>query len=161
RRTEYCSGVSSLRHSSGVWVTSNAPTMAVPLPPIRRNPIPVAPTAARARAPEPSSRRVTFMVLLLWAELAAQPLARLPVKGPTGVRQFNLRARRFTGALRDYGSRHYPREATCASGMTMTQWTPFVGKDSFTSPSSALPTTFSIMARPNPDRSGAHTGGPP
>ena len=43
----------------------------------------------------------------------------------------------------------------------MTQRTPLAGKDSFTSPSSAFPTTLSIMARPNPDRSGVLTGGPP
>src|SRR6478736_7379815 len=64
-------------------------------------------------------------------------------------------------ALDPSGQAPYPREATCASGITMTQRTPFGGKESLTSPSSAFPTTLSIMARPKPERSGVLTGGPP
>src|SRR5262249_39708691 len=54
-----------------------------------------------------------------------------------------------------------PREVTCAEGMTISQRTPLGGKESLTSPSSALPTTVSIIALPNPERWGGMPGGRP
>src|SRR5262249_15370004 len=54
-----------------------------------------------------------------------------------------------------------PREVTCAEGMTISQRTPLGGKESLTLPSSALPTTVSIIALPKPERCGGMTGGPP
>ena len=58
-------------------------------------------------------------------------------------------------------ARDQPREVTCADGMTITQRTPLGGKDRSTSPSSACPTTFSIIALPKPERCGGLTSGPP
>src|SRR5262245_34850008 len=50
-----------------------------------------------------------------------------------------------------------PREVTCAEGITISQRTPLGGKESLTLPSSALPTTVSIIALPKPERCGGMT----